>query len=93
MTIDFAAEPLPKNRHGAKSSHTPYGSNPARSTDWEKHPLAAPRFSPHQATSARGYSLTVSLRELIYQHGHNNEHPDGDLEDERINPQEISSIP
>ena len=42
--------------------------------------------SASAATSARGYSLTVSLSQLIYQHGHNNEHPDCDLEDERIDP-------
>jgi hypothetical protein len=41
-----------------------------------------------------GYSSRAfPLAELVYQHGRNDEHPDCDLEDKRIYPQEISPIP
>jgi len=42
---------------------------------------------------ARLSSRAFPLAELVYQHSRYNEHPDCDLEDERIYPQEISSIP
>jgi hypothetical protein len=41
-----------------------------------------------------GYSSRAfPLAELVYEHSRNNQHPDCDLQDERIYPQEISSIP
>ena len=48
---------------------------------------------PFCVFSAKLSSRAFPLAELVYQHRRNDEHPNCDLENERIYPQEISPIP